>query len=327
MSFLLYCLAGCRERRRRLRLGLSLALGLLLGAPSLARAGSVAVADLPLPDDPAALMVACRQARSAGRVPQMRRLSQRLLQLGRPPQTLAQLLVVSEALLECQAPTGALAVLDGYGPAPGEERRLWLVQVWRAASAALDQGRAAQALLRLSSLEQLDLETFTLPVGPIPASGRPRQRPALDLLADHLEALGRQAQASQLLLAARQPGEGRARRLRRGVLLGQQLALAERDRWLEIALEEAAAAQAWSLASDLLDDQVWLHLQAGEDLSKAVARRFKLSQRLDDAYGEWRLRRHDPFDRSRAEALEKQLRSPAAPGGHAVYPAPRFPLP
>lgn len=272
-------------------------------------------------------MASCRQARSAGRVLPMRRLSQRLVQLARPPQTLAQLLLISEALLDCQAPTAALAVLDGYGPAPGEERRLWLVQQWRAASAALDHGRAAQALLRLSSLEKRDLEVFTLPVGPSPSSGRPRERPALDLLVDHLEALGKQAQASSLLLAARQPGELRARRLRRGVLLGVQLSLAERDRWLELALEEAAAAQAWSLASDLLDDQVWLHLQAGEDLSRAVARRLKLSQRLDDAYGEWRLRRHDPFDRPRAEALEQQLRSPAAPGGHAVYPAPPFPLP
>lgn len=324
MSFLLYCLAGCQVRRPRGRRVLPLVLLLLLGPPL----GAVAApATTLLPTDPALLLASCRQARAAGRVDQLRQLRQRLLQVAQSSQSFAQLLLSSEALLDCQAPAAAMQVLDGYGPLPGEERRQWLVQQWRAAAAGLDHERAAQALLRLSSLEGLDLEQFSLPVGPVPASGRPYQRPAIDLLAEDLESLGRNAQAAALLLAARQPGEPRARRLRRGVLLSPQRDLAERDRWLETALEEAAAAGAWSLASDLLDDQVWLHLQAGEDPSRAVQRRLRLSQRLDDAYGEWRLRRHDPWDRSRAAALEQQLRSPAAPGGHAVFPAPRFPLP
>lgn len=324
MSFLLYCLAGCQARLRRARSGLLLVVMLLVAHPGLARAAAAA----PLPGDLPTLLSSCRQARLAGRVDRLRLLRQRLLQVSQPPQPFPQLLLASEALLECQAPTAALKVLDGYGPAPGSERRLWLVQQWRAASAGLVHDRAAQALLRLQSLERVDLESFTIPVGPAPAAGaRPHLRFALDLLVDDLEALGRQGQAAALLLAARQPGEARARRLRRGVLIWTEASLAERDRWLDIALEEAAAAGAWSLASDLLDDQVLLHLQAGEDPSRALQRRLRLSERLDDAYGAWRLRRHDPLDRTRADALERQLRSPAAPGGHAVFPAPRIPLP
>lgn len=327
MSFLLYCLTGCRTRLIRLtkaRRLLLLSLGLLLVEPALA---GVAPALPPLPADPVALLAACESASASGTVPTMRRLRTRLVELSAAPMDLAQVLLHSEALLACQAPTAALAVLDRYGPAPGLERRQWLVQQWRAAAAALEHERAAQALFRLVELEQQDLERLTLPIGQRPAASPSRQRPALDILADHLEALGRPSQASALLLASRESGERRARRLRRGVLLGTGLSLAERDRWLEQALDEAAAIRAWGLASDLLDDQVWLHLQAGEDPSKAVQRRIRLSQRLDDAYGEWRLRRHDPLDRSRAEALEQRLRSPASPGGHAVVPAPRLTLP
>lgn len=324
MSFLLYCLTGWRARHQGGDRTLPLILGLLLAAPTLVVAAPTPAVP---PADAAALMAACRLARNAGDTVAMRRLKQALPPLLPAPASLAELLQLSGALLECQAPTAALAVLDRYGPAPGEERRQWLAQQWRAAAAALDHERAAQALLRLASLEGQDLETLTLPIGATPTAGSPRLRPALDLLADHLEALGRQGQAAALLLAARQPGELRARRLRRGVLIGTGLGLAERDRWLERALEEAAAARAWGLASDLLDDQVWLHLQAGEDPSRALQRRIRLSQRLDDAYGEWRLRRHDPSSRPRAEALEQLLRSPAAAGGHAVSPTPRLPLP
>lgn len=321
MSFLLYCLTGCRTRLTRARRLLLLSLGVLLVEPAMA---GVAPG---LPSDPVALVAACESASASGTVPTMQRLRTRLLELSAAPTDLAQVLFHSEALLACQAPTAALAVLDRYGPAPGLERRQWLVQQWRAASAALEHERAAQALLRLMELEHQDLERLTLPIGKRPSASPSRQRPALDLLADHLEALGRPSQASALLLASRQSGEWRARRLRRGVLLGTGLSLAERDRWLEQALDEAAAIRAWGLASDLLDDQVWLHLQAGEDFAKAVQRRIRLSQRLDDAYGEWRLRRHDPLDRSRAEALEQRLRSPASPGGHAGVPAPRLTLP
>lgn len=303
---------------------LVLTLGLLVAQPALAGAvPSLA----PLPADATALLAACETARASGTVATMRRLRSRLLELSAVPTHLAQVLLHSEALLACQAPTAALAVLDRYGPAPGLERRQWLVQQWRAAAAALEHERAAQALQRLVELEQQDLERLMLPIGARPGASSSRQRPALDLLADHLEALGRHSQASALLLASSESGERRARRLRRGVLLGGGLSLAERDRWLELALDEAAASQAWGLASDLLDDQVWLHLQAGELPAKAVQRRIRLSQRLDDAYGEWRLRRHDPLDRSRAEALEQRLRSPSSPGGHAGVPAPRRSLP
>jgi len=310
-----------RRQPRCLRLLIPVLVG--LASPELAQAAVQPA----LPTDPAELLAACRKARQADRTDLLRKLRQRLLQVAQPPQPFPVVLAASEALLECQAPTAALQALASYGPAPGSQRRQWLVQQWRAASAGLEHDRAARALFRLRTLEGIDLESFTLPVGRPGADGAFRQRPALDLLVDNLEALGRNQEAAALLLATRLPGEARARRLRRAVLLQPQTPLAERDRWLESALEEAAAAGAWSLATDLLDDQVLLHLQAGEDPSRAVERRVRLSRRLDDAYGEWRLRRHDPRDSPRTTALEQQLRSPAAPGGHAVAPVPRSPLP
>jgi hypothetical protein len=58
---------------------------------------------------------------------------------------------------------------------------------------------------------------------------------------------------------------------------------------------------------------------------RALERRLRLSDRLDDAYGEWRLRREDPAAAERARELEQMLRSPRDPGGHA--PPPPEPLP
>ena len=43
----------------------------------------------------------------------------------------------------------------------------------------------------------------------------------------------------------------------------------------------------------------------------------RLSQRVDDAYSEWQLRRQDPAHAARTAQLQQQLRSPRQPGGHA----------
>ena len=90
---------------------------------------------------------------------------------------------------------------------------------------------------------------------------------------------------------------------------------------LEQALDQAAAAAAWGLAAELLDLQRNLQLASGGDGAGAAARRLKLSQRIDDAYAEWRLRQSDPSQVGRFQDLERQLRSPRAAGGHAASPS------
>jgi hypothetical protein len=102
----------------------------------------------------------------------------------------------------------------------------------------------------------------------------------------------------------------------------RQLPAEEREALLESALEQAAAAGAWGLVAELLDAQAALPSQ------RAVERRLRLSPRIDDAYGEWRLRRQDPADAARSAELERQLRSPRDPGGHSAEPAaPQAPPP
>ena len=75
------------------------------------------------------------------------------------------------------------------------------------------------------------------------------------------------------------------------------------------------------MVSDLLD------AQAALPSSRALARRLRLSPRLDDAYGEWLLLQGDPAAGQRVRELERQLRSPRAPGGHAHTPSPPAPSP
>jgi len=143
-------------------------------------------------------------------------------------------------------------------------------------------------------------------------------RQAVELLADHLESRGLRQAAAELLLASRQAGAPGAERLQRAVRLFDALPAAEQDAVLETALEQAAAAGAWSLVTEILDEQTDLDPPS----ARAIERRLRLSGRLDDAYGEWRLRRRDPAAAARTRQLERQLRSPRAPGGHAAEPAP-----
>ena len=78
----------------------------------------------------------------------------------------------------------------------------------------------------------------------------------------------------------------------------------------------------WSVVSELLTTQAALPASVSGS-QRAIERQLRLTRRLDDAYGEWRLRRQDPAAAARSLELKQQLRSPRAPGGHAAdLPAP-----
>ena len=273
----------------------------------------------------------CRLTASAGETERLERLRQRLLDGPMQPVSLAKILATADVLLSCQAPAAALAVLDRFSPNRGSGRVQWLLLQWRAANANLDHRLAARALERLSGgkgerLAALEL-ALTRPAGGRGTSGTalpPGRRAAVDVLADHLEARGRPALAAErLLAAARLPVPAgdtpalilQAERLHRAVTLLSDLPAAERERLLEPALEQAAAVGAWGMVLEMLDDQIRLKSP------RALERRLRLSPRLDDAYGEWRLREQTPSDGRQLKGLEQRLRSPREPGGHAAETA------
>lgn len=246
---------------------------------------------------------ACQAAVSANDAVALRQIQQQLLVRPLRPEPLRPLLARAEALLLCRSPVGALQVLDRLSPAPGQDRQVWLLMRWQAAQAGLDHRQAADALWRLAAGEPASLEALPLPVTPT------AQRPALDLLADHLEALGWRQQAANVLVSGSGGGVVGAARLGRAAALAEELPPAQRQQLLERAVEQAAEAGAWGLVARLLDQQI--ALDAGEPWrSQALQRRLRLSPRIDDAYGEWQLRPQP--------ALEQQLRSPREPGGHAA---------
>jgi hypothetical protein len=270
-------------------------------------------------DDLDRLNLACVQIVQEDNTLRLRLLRERLLAMRPAPQPLPVVLANAEVLLTCHAPHGALEVLDRHGPGPGAERVQWLLLQWRAATAALDHRRAALALARLSEGQEARLSQLTLPIRRR-EDGTVVSRSALEVLAGHLEARGYAEAAGQLLLRQSPPAPQGAQLMGRAAALLRDLPPDEREAILETALEQAAAAGAWSLVSDLLD------AQAALPSARARGRRLRLSPRLDDAYGEWLLRRDDPTAQQRARQLEQQLRSPQAPGGHA-YPAPSAPPP
>jgi hypothetical protein len=271
-------------------------------------------------DDLEQLNLACAQLLQEDNIGRLRLLQNRLLELRPAPQPLEVVLANAEVLLSCRAPEAALTVLDRYGPGPGPRRVQWLLMQWRAATAALNHRRAALALDRLTQGREANLNALSLPIRRR-EDGTVVNRSAVEVLAGHLEARGFPEAAGQLLRRQAGAGAPGAERLGRAAALLQGLPAAERDAILELALEQAAAAGAWSLVTDLLD------AQAALPGSRAVARRVKLSPRLDDAYGEWLLRREDPAAQGRARQLERLLRSPRAPGGHAESPPSSPPLP
>ena len=264
-----------------------------------------------------ALNLACQEAVRFDFVTRLRLLRARLLTIAPAPQPLPVVLTNANALLSCRAPDAALTVLNRISPAPGPERDQWLVQRWRAAQAGLHHRLAAESLELLAAGQPVKLETVALPLQ-VRDDGSLATRPALDVYADLLEVLGRRQEAAAALLAGQMPGQPAAERLQRAVALLQELPWQQRDALIERALDQAAAAQAWGLAAALLDDQRRLVEQAGTPADRARSRLLVLSRRVDDAYSEWRLRRQDPQQVARTEELQRQLRSPRAPGGHAT---------
>jgi hypothetical protein len=292
---------------------LALPLGLLI-LSLLAPSGRAERASPSVAADPAAPAEACAAALAASDQAALRQVQQTLLERPSQPESLVPLLARAELLLACRAPDGALQVLDRLSPAPGPDRRAWLLQRWQAAAAALNHRVAADSLVRLAEGNPARLETLLLPV----VLGSPVRRTALDQLADHLEALGWRQRAAEVLLSAQGRDAASAVRLGRAVALAEDLPRDERQRLVERALELAAEAGAWGLVADLLDQQ-WAGLSEAELVGSelAVQRRLRLSGRIDDAYGEWRLRRRLAEPQPSLAELERQLRSPRSPGGHA----------
>ena len=253
----------------------------------------------------AELDLACAQVMALEDRPRLRQLQQRLLEVVPWPQSLDEVLTNADVLIRCRAPQAALSVLDRYGPAPGPGRVQWLLMQWRAANSALDHRRAALALERLSANQPANLAAQTLPLQRRP-DGTVVMRPILDVLAGHLESRGFQQSAAALLLTAATPGRPRAERMQQAVALLKDLPPEQREELLETALNEAAAAGAWGLVTELLEAQAALPGSRGRE------RLLRLSPRLDDAYGEWRLRRWNPAD-PRVQELERQLRAPDPP--------------
>jgi hypothetical protein len=260
---------------------------------------------------------ACQEAADFNFTKRLQLLRERLLTAAPAPQPLAVVLVNANALLSCKAPEAALTVLNRYGPKAGPERDQWLIQRWRAANASLQHGLAAESLQWLARGQSANLETIALPLR-LRDDGSLLTRSALDALADHLVALGRDQEAAAVLLSGRITGQPEAERLQRASALLAQLPVAEREQLLETALDQAAAAGAWGLAAALLNDQRDLLEASGASSERARQRLRKLSQRVDDAYSEWLATRQDPQQGVRAAQLQQQLRSPRVPGGHAT---------
>jgi len=251
------------------------------------------------------LDIACARVMAVEDRPRLRQLQQRLLEVVPWPQSLDEVLANADVLIRCRAPQAALSVLNRYGSAPGPGRVQWLLMQWRAASSALDHRRAALALERLSANQPGGLAALALPLQRRP-DGTVVTRPALDVLAGHLESRGFHQSAAAMLLAAGTPGRPRAERVQQAVALLKELPPEQREELLESALNEAAAAGAWGLVTELLRAQAALPGSRGRE------RLLRLSPRLDDAYGEWWLRRWNPAD-PRVQELERQLRAPDSP--------------
>jgi hypothetical protein len=269
----------------------------------------------------------CGALRQRGDLPALREQQRVLAAAGAAEPTPAEAMATAQALLACGAAQAALEILGRSSPAQ-VDRQDWLLLRWQAAHAGLHHAQAVEALSLLADGELGRLERLQLPVAEAGRSaGEPRQRVALDLLADHLVSLEAHRQAAEVLLASREPGAATAARWGRAALLASHLPVQERDAITERALEQAAAAEAWGLVAALLDQQLAEGV-TDEASRRALERRLRLSERIDDAYGEWLQRRrmvHAAQER-RVLLLEGQLRSPRQDGGHAA-PQPLSPLP
>ena len=237
-------------------------------------------------------------------------LRDRLLALHPVIDSLDLVLENAEALMSCGAPEAAAVVLNRYSPRAGDERRRWLLLRWRAAAAALDHRQAALALRRLVVG---NLTALNAPLLPGQVNG-------LDQLALHEAAQGRNAVAVEVQLMADLSGVQGARRMARAVQWLDADQFEQADQLLETALDQAAAAEAWGLAMELLHQQLQLQLAAGGDGARPRQRMERLATVLDDRYALQQLQpENDP---------DPLLRSPRDPGGHAdVSPSAVAPSP
>ena len=237
-------------------------------------------------------------------------LRDRLLALHPVIDSLDLVLENAEALMSCGAPEAAAVVLNRYSPRAGDERRRWLLLRWRAAAAALDHRQAALALRRLVVG---NLTALNAPLLPGQVNG-------LDQLALHEAAQGRNAVAVEVQLMADLSGVQGARRMARAAQWLDADQFEQADQLLETALDQAAAAEAWGLAMELLRQQLQLQLAAGGDGARPRQRMERLATVLDDRYALQQLQpENDP---------DPLLRSPRDPGGHAdVSPSAVAPSP
>ena len=226
-------------------------------------------------------------------------LRDRLLALHPVIDSLDLVLENAEALMSCGAPEAAAVVLNRYSPRAGDERRRWLLLRWRAAAAALDHRQAALALRRLVVG---NLTALNAPLLPGQVNG-------LDQLALHEAAQGRNAVAVEVQLMADLSGVQGARRLARAAQWLDADQFEQADQLLETALDQAAVAEAWGLAMELLRQQLQLQLAAGGDGARPRQRMERLATVLDDRYALQELQPEDDPD--------PLLRSPRDPGGHA----------
>ncbi|MCB4400127.1 hypothetical protein [Synechococcus sp. MU1625] len=237
-------------------------------------------------------------------------LRDRLLALHPVIDSLDLVLENAEALMSCGAPEAAAVVLNRYSPRAGDERRKWLLLRWRAAAAALDHRQAALSLRRLVVG---NLTALNAPLLPGQVNG-------LDQLALHEAAQGRNAVAVEVQLMADLSGVQGARRMARAAQWLDADQFEQADQLLETALDQAAAAEAWGLAMELLRQQLQLQLAAGGDGARPRQRMERLANVLDDRYALQQLQpENDP---------DPLLRSPRDPGGHAdVSPSAFAPSP
>ena len=263
--------------------------------------------------DVAAAEQACLDPRIVDSDQRRQALRDRLLALHPVIDSFDLVLANAEALMSCGAPEAAALVLNRYIPRAGVERRQWLLLRWRAAAAALDHRQAALALRRLVAGNLTALDAPLLP----------GQRNGLDQLALHEAAQGREAAAAVVQLQGDLTGVPGARRLARAAqwLDADQVDQFEQaDQLLETALDQAAAAEAWGLAMELLRQQLQLQLASGGDGERPRQRMARLAAVLDDRYALQQLQpESDP---------DPLLRSPREPGGHAdVRPSAVAPSP
>ena len=263
----------------------------------------------------------CRDAARFDLNVRLRELRERLMVVAPAPQPFAVVAANTRALLACRAPDSAQQVLSRYGPGNGVHRQDWLLLSWRAASVALNHEGAILALRRLADGDLTRLPGLRLVVGE-KDSGEPVTRSALDQLAEHEAALGRFERAASVALTAVTPGVEQAERLARVVRWLEELGQHDASNLLEAALDQAALAEAWGLAEELLKLQLRLERKAGGDGARPRARLERLATRVDDRYTLWQLLtdEENPANTTDANAmtLDQQLRSPRQPGGHAA---------